>query len=59
MRRSLSRDDGRRVLDIYSGWLARSLARSRYWLDGDNTSILVAQEPGLIDLEPTGISLRG
>lgn len=35
-----------------SGWLARS----RYWLDGNNTSILVARELGLIDLKSTDIS---
>lgn len=43
-------NNGRRVLD--SDWLARS----RYWLDGNNTSMLVAQKLGPIDLEPTGIS---
>ncbi|KYN04061.1 hypothetical protein ALC62_04825 [Cyphomyrmex costatus] len=31
-------------------------ARARYWLDGNNTSMLVAQKPRPIDLEPTGIS---
>lgn len=48
MRRTLSRDGGRPL----PNWLVRS----RYWLDGDDTSMPVAQEPGLIDLEPTGIS---
>jgi len=43
-------NNGQRVLD--SDWLARS----RYWLDGNNISMLVAQKLGPIDLEPTGIS---